>query len=95
MGDSVATEIAQIDTFRNDLIRKYGTVNTENDNIMIKTNNEDGTPTSDYINFSNEYMKLLNEEKELSYYPIKASYLDGYKPIGKYEMLYNFVEIDS
>jgi hypothetical protein len=80
-----------LDTLRNDLIKKYGE-SSEDGNIMIKQTNEDGSVSSKFVEFINEFNAILTQKKEITYHPLQPEHLINIKSnwISK---VFNFVKI--
>ena len=89
-----------IESLREELIKKHGTEDA-NGNIDINTYLdeeevlEDGTKQLKYnpvyINFSNEFSALLNQEKELKVFTFPLKNLDGIKAEESYPLVFKYL----
>jgi hypothetical protein len=59
LADKLKSEVATIDEIRNGLIKELGT--EEDGQVQIKTD------SPNFVKFQEQYMELLNEEKEISH----------------------------
>jgi hypothetical protein len=89
----ILEEYASIESLKESLILKYGTVSDEQ-NYLISEKLEDGQINPNYISFINEFNQILGQTKEIEYYPLKPEYftLITNKEI---QFVYNFIKISE
>lgn len=68
-------EIQILDDLKNELIKKYGDKD-EKGNILIQPQ-IDNKINQKYLDFQNEYLSLLNEEKDINHHEFKLEDLEG------------------
>ena len=99
LGKKVASEKESVEKLREELIKKLGT--EEEGQVFIKMYNEvkdeEGNTvsrslTSNFIEFNQEYEKLLSEEKELEYRPFELSELANVETEGNLNVFFKLVK---
>ena len=99
LGKKVATEKESVEKLREELIKKLGT--EEEGQIFIKmydeVKDEEGNVvsrslTSNFIEFNQEYDKLLSEEKEIEYRPFELSELANVETEGNLNVFFKLVK---
>jgi len=102
LGKKVATEKESVEKLREELIKKLGT--EEEGQIFIKmydeVKDEEGNVisrslTSNFIEFNQEYEKLLSEEKELEYRPIELAELSNVETEGSLNVFFKLVKVPT
>lgn len=94
---TIDAEVALIEKEREELIKKYGTETDGNYGIQttITEKDEEGNditkPNSAIEDFYKEFQKLLEEEKEISYHPIKLALFEGITSEENYVSVFKFV----
>ena len=98
--DSLATEKKEIDSLRDEFIKKHGTED-ENGNVGIsmvietKKIDDNGEPVKDinpaYIAFNDEYGELLNQEKDIKLPQIQLSNLDKIETKDNYVLVFKYL----
>lgn len=97
LSTTVKAEVTQLDTQRDELIKKYGETD-ENGSKLLQfiTKTEGGVeinePNPNFIEFNQEFSKLLNQEKEITYTPVKLSDLANVESTSNFATLFKFVE---
>jgi hypothetical protein len=99
LSKKVVTERQEIDTLKNDLIKKYGTEDKDgNINIPMiieETNAETGETTKkvnpSYQEFEKEFSELLQTDKELEYKPLKLSDFENLETSNNYTTLFKLI----
>jgi hypothetical protein len=99
LGKKVQSEKESIEKLREELIKKLGT--EEEGQIFIKmydeVKDEEGNVisrslTPNFIEFNQEFDKLLNEEKELEYRPVELSELANVETEGNLNVFFKLVK---
>jgi hypothetical protein len=99
LGKKVASEKESVEKLREELIKKLGT--EEEGQVFIKmydeVKDEEGNTvsrslTSNFIEFNQEYEKLLSEEKELEYRPFELSELANVETEGNLNVFFKLVK---
>jgi hypothetical protein len=99
LGKKVATEKESVEKLREELIKKLGT--EEEGQIFIKmydeVKDEEGNVisrslTSNFIEFNQEYEKLLSEEKELEYRAFDLSELANVETEGNLNVFFKLIK---
>ena len=99
LGKKVASEKESVEKLREELIKKLGT--DEEGQVFIKmydeVKDEEGNTvsrslTSNFIEFNQEYEKLLSEEKELEYRPFELSELANVETEGNLNVFFKLVK---
>ena len=99
LGKKVASEKERVEKLREELIKKLGT--EEEGQVFIKmydeVKDEEGNTvsrslTSNFIEFNQEYEKLLSEEKELEYRPFDLSELANVETEGNLNVFFKLVK---
>ena len=99
LGKKVATEKESVEKLREELIKKLGT--EEDGQVFIKmydeVKDEEGNVvsrslTSNFIEFNQEYEKLLSEEKDLEYRPFDLSELANVETEGNLNVFFKLVK---
>jgi hypothetical protein len=99
LGKKVASEKESVEKLREELIKKLGT--EEEGQVFIKMydelKDEEGnivsrSLTSNFIEFNQEYEKLLSEEKELEYRPFDLSELANVETEGNLNVFFKLVK---
>jgi len=99
LGKKVASEKESVEKLREELIKKLGT--EEEGQIFIKmydeVKDEEGNTvsrslTSNFIEFNQEYEKLLSEEKELEYRSFDLSELANVETEGNLNVFFKLVK---
>jgi hypothetical protein len=99
LGKKVQSEKESIEKLREELIKKLGT--EEEGQIFIKmydeVKDEEGNVVSrsltpNFIEFNQEFDKLLNEEKDLEYHPIELSELANVETEGNLNVFFKLVK---
>ena len=99
LGKKVASEKESVEKLREELIKKLGT--EEEGQVFIKmydeVKDEEGNTvsrslTSNFIEFNQEYEKLLSEEKELEYRPFDLSELANVETEGNLNVFFKLVK---
>ena len=99
LGKKVASEKESVEKLREELIKKLGT--EEERQVFIKmydeVKDEEGNTvsrslTSNFIEFNQEYEKLLSEEKELEYRPFELSELANVETEGNLNVFFKLVK---
>jgi hypothetical protein len=99
LGKKVATEKESVEKLREELIKKLGT--EEDGQVFIKmydeVKDEEGNVisrslTSNFIEFNQEYDKLLSEEKEIEYRPFELSELANVETEGNLNVFFKLVK---
>lgn len=99
LGKKVQNEKESIDKLREELIKKLGT--EEDGQIFIKmydeVKDEEGNVvsrslTKNFIEFNQEYDKLLSEEKELEYRPVDLNELTNVETEGNLNVFFKLVK---
>lgn len=99
LGKKVQNEKESIDKLREELIKKLGT--EEDGQIFIKmydeVKDEEGNVvsrslTKNFIEFNQEYDKLLSEEKELEYRPVDLNELANVETEGNLNVFFKLVK---
>ena len=99
LGKKVQAEKESIEKLREELIKKLGT--EEEGQIFIKmydeVKDEEGNVisrslTPNFIEFNQEFDKLLNEEKELEYRPVELSELANVETEGNLNVFFKLVK---
>ena len=99
LGKKVQSEKESIEKLREELIKKLGT--EEEGQIFIKmydeVKDEEGNVVSrsltpNFIEFNQEFDKLLNEEKELEYHPVELSELANVETEGNLNVFFKLVK---
>ena len=99
LGKKVASEKESVEKLREELIKKLGT--EEEGQVFIKMydeiKDEEGNTvsrslTSNFIEFNQEYEKLLSEEKELEYRPFDLSELANVETEGNLNVFFKLVK---
>ena len=99
LGKKVQAEKESIEKLREELIKKLGT--EEEGQIFIKmydeVKDEEGNVVSrsltpNFIEFNQEFDKLLNEEKELEYRPVELSELANVETEGNLNVFFKLVK---
>lgn len=99
LGKKVAAEKESVEKLREELIKKLGT--EEDGQIFIKmydeVKDEEGNVvsrslTQNFIEFNQEYDKLLNEEKEIEYRPFELSELASIETEGNLNVFFKLVK---
>ena len=99
LGKKVQAEKESIEKLREELIKKLGT--EEEGQIFIKmydeVKDEEGhvvsrSLTPNFIEFNQEFDKLLNEEKELEYHPVELSELANVETEGNLNVFFKLVK---
>ncbi len=100
LSKKVVTERQEIDTLKNDLIKKYGTEDKDgNINIPMiieETNDETGETTKkvnpSYQDFEKEFSELLQTDRELEYKPLKLSDFENLETTNNYTTLFKLIK---
>lgn len=102
LAKSLSGERESLNKLREDLIKKYGKEDKETGEISIPiyinpVKNEEGNVISadfnpDYLTFQQEYEKLLLEEKEIEYKPLKLENFEGIKTATFPKILFRLIE---
>jgi hypothetical protein len=99
LGKKVASEKESVEKLREELIKKLGT--EEEGQVFIKmydeVKDEEGNTvsrslTSNFIEFNQEFDKLLNEEKDLEYRPIELSELANVETEGNLNVFFKLIK---
>jgi hypothetical protein len=99
LGKKVAAEKESVEKLREELIKKLGT--EEEGQVFIKmydeVKDEEGNVvsrslTQNFIEFNQEYDKLLNEEKEIEYRPFELSELANVETEGNLNVFFKLVK---
>ena len=99
LGKKVASEKESVEKLREELIKKLGT--EEEGQVLIKmydeVKDEEGNTvsrslTSNFIEFNQEYEKLLSEEKELEYRSFDLSELANVETEGNLNVFFKLVK---
>ena len=99
LGKKVASEKESVEKLREELIKKLGT--EEEGQIFIKmydeVKDEEGNTvsrslTSNFIEFNQEFEKLLSEEKELEYRPIELVELANVETEGNLNVFFKLIK---
>lgn len=90
----VAEELEVVEKIKLELAQKYGKQN-EDGSWMVEmyTDQSQQEVSSNYINFTNEFNTLLNEEKELQYSPIKLNLLEGITSDSNFPTIFKMIEM--
>lgn len=90
----VAEELEVVEKIKLELAQKYGKQN-EDGSWMVEmyTDQSQQEVSSNYINFTNEFNTLLNEEKELQYSPIKLNLLEGITSDSNFPIIFKMIEM--
>ena len=99
LGKKVASEKESVEKLREELIKKLGTEEEPQDFIKMydEVKDEEGNTvsrslTSNFIEFNQEYEKLLSEEKELEYRPFELSELANVETEGNLNVFFKLVK---
>jgi hypothetical protein len=100
LSKKVVTERQEIDTLKNDLIKKYGVPDKDgNINIQMiieETDAETGETTKkvnpSYQDFEKEFSELLQTDKELEYKPLKLSDFENLETTNNYTTLFKLIK---
>jgi len=99
LGKKVASEKESVEKLREELIKKLGT--EEEGQVFIKmydeVKDEEGNTvsrslTSNFIEFNQEYEKLLSEEKDLEYRPFDLSELANVETEGNLNVFFKLIK---
>lgn len=99
LGKKVASEKESVEKLREELIKKLGT--EEEGQIFIKmydeVKDEEGNVisrslTSNFIEFNQDYEKLLSEEKDLEYRPFDLSELANVETEGNLNVFFKLIK---
>jgi hypothetical protein len=100
----VSEEKQSIEKLKEELVKRYGTVD-ENGNISIPVYNsverdEEGKITSaepnpKYLEFQNDFNKLLQEERELEYRAFSLSDFDLVESNDNYSTFFKLIKVDE
>jgi hypothetical protein len=99
LGKKVASEKESVEKLREELIKKLGT--EEDGQVFIKmydeVKDEEGNTvsrslTSNFIEFNQEYEKLLSEEKDLEYRPFDLSELANVETEGNLNVFFKLIK---
>ena len=102
LGKKVASEKESVEKLREELIKKLGT--EEEGQVFIKmydeVKDEEGNTvsrslTSNFIEFNQEYEKLLSEEKDLEYRPFDLSELANVETEGNLNVFFKLIKVDE
>ena len=99
LANTVKTEVALLDSQRDELIKKYGDADAEGNASLAPvivekdaSGVEVNKPNPKFLQFSDEFNGLLAQEKEISYTPIKLADLSNIETSNNYATLFKFVE---
>jgi hypothetical protein len=98
LSTTVKTEVAQLDAQRDELIKKYGTAD-ENGGVSLQQSvtelDASGVEIKKinpkFLEFNEEFGKLLNVEKDVQYEPIKLADLAGVESTANFPTLFKFI----
>ena len=94
----IKDEVTSIEAIRNELIKKYGEV--VNEQIIIRNEIQDSNGNNvmnpNFIEFMNEWQKLIETDKTINYYPLPLS---GFSKVEsdtetsvEYKLIFRFIE---
>lgn len=96
LAKTVSEEKSKIETLRNDLVKQFGQDDGKG-NIQIKiwADEENKVPNPDYVEFTNEFGKLLAETTTIQYEPIKLSLLSKIDTSENYVVFFDLVDANA
>lgn len=93
LNETVSKEKKKVDDLRTELVKKYGR-EVEGGNLIIDLylDEEKKEPNPAYAEFQREYSELLEQEKSVSFSPVKLSLLEKVESGENYPVFFRFVE---
>ena len=101
----VAAEKESVEKLKEELIKKYGTTDTEgNVSIPMYINEVIDEETKeivsrdinpDFVKFQNDFNGLLEEDREIEYKGFKLEEVDSVETDGNYNILFKLIKVDE
>jgi hypothetical protein len=101
----VAAEKESVEKLKEELIKKYGTTDTEgNVSIPMYINEVIDEETKeiisrdinpDFVKFQNDFNGLLEEDREIEYKGFKLEEFDSVETDGNYNILFKLIKVDE
>ena len=80
--------IKTVEESRNDIIKKYS---QDKENPSIKPVGEDGKPTEEYKLFYQDFLEILNQEREVEHFDFKLSSFSSLTTSNVYDVFFKLV----
>lgn len=94
LSDKLTTKKKTIETLRDELIKKFGEEKDGNIGIEAFLDEEKTKVNPKFIEFQDEWAKLLSEEEEIEYNPLTVADLEKIDSEGNYNLVFKLVKED-
>jgi len=94
LSDKLASEKKTIEGLRDELIKKFGVEKDGNVGIETFLDEERTKVNPKFVEFQDEWTKLLSEEKEIDYNPLSISDLEKVESSENYSIVFKLVKED-
>jgi hypothetical protein len=94
LSDKLTAKKKTIETLRDELIKKFGEEKDGSIGIETFLDEEKTKVNPKFIEFQDEWAKLLSEEEEVEYNPLTVSDLEKIDSEGNYNLVYKLVKED-
>ena len=94
LSDKLTSKKKTIEVLRDELIKKFGEEKDGNIGIETFLDEEKTKVNPKFIEFQDEWAKLLSEEEEIEYNPLTVSDLEKIDSEGNYNLVFKLVKED-
>lgn len=94
LSDKLTAKKKTIETLRDELIKKFGEEKDGNIGIETFLDEEKTKVNPKFIEFQDEWAKLLSEEEEIEYNPLTVADLEKIDSEGNYNLVFKLVKED-
>jgi ribosomal protein L2 len=94
LSDKLTTKKKTIETLRDELIKKFGVEKDGSIGIETFLDEEKTKVNPKFIEFQDEWAKLLSEEEEVEYNPLTVADLEKIDSEGNYKLVFKLVKED-